>query len=141
MRGLAYVTSRGPLRGVLQMTEQHDLEGFGGCTNLGECTRACPKGIPLNVISQMNPDATVAACGNAQGMDLPTNVAPFILRGVKLVGVNSVSTPMRRASRSTTGPSCSWTTVIGHRSVAQAERTRSDGWSSTEVATRGTRPS
>ncbi|WP_395687062.1 MDR family oxidoreductase [Aestuariivirga sp.] len=49
-----------------------------------------------NVISQMNPDATVAACGLAQGMDLPTNVAPFILRGVKLVGINSVSTPMPR---------------------------------------------
>ena len=49
-----------------------------------------------NVISQINPEGTVAACGNAQGMDLPTNVAPFILRGVKLVGVNSVSTPMPR---------------------------------------------
>ena len=49
-----------------------------------------------NVISQMNPEATVAACGLAQGMDLPTNVAPFILRGVKLVGINSVSTPMPR---------------------------------------------
>ncbi|MGO0577903.1 succinate dehydrogenase/fumarate reductase iron-sulfur subunit [Ornithinimicrobium panacihumi] len=41
---------------VLAMTHQHDLEGFGGCTNLGECSRACPKGIPLNVISQMNAD-------------------------------------------------------------------------------------
>lgn len=49
-----------------------------------------------NVISQMNPEATVAACGLAQGMDLPTNVAPFILRGVKLIGINSVSTPMPR---------------------------------------------
>lgn len=38
------------------MTAQHDAEGFGGCTNLGECSRACPKGIPLNVISQMNGD-------------------------------------------------------------------------------------
>ncbi|HLS45692.1 MAG TPA: succinate dehydrogenase/fumarate reductase iron-sulfur subunit [Ornithinicoccus sp.] len=41
---------------VLSMTAQHDAEGFGGCTNLGECSRACPKGIPLNVISQMNGD-------------------------------------------------------------------------------------
>ncbi len=49
-----------------------------------------------NVISQINPEGTVAACGLAQGMDLPTNVAPFILRGVKLVGINSVSTPMPR---------------------------------------------
>ena len=44
-----------------------------------------------NVISQMNPEGTVAACGLAQGMDLPTTVAPFILRGVKLIGVNSVT--------------------------------------------------
>jgi acrylyl-CoA reductase (NADPH) len=49
-----------------------------------------------NVLSQINPDGTVAACGLAQGMDLPTSVAPFILRGVKLVGINSVSTPMPR---------------------------------------------
>lgn len=49
-----------------------------------------------NVISQIHPEGTVAACGLAQGMDLPTSVAPFILRGVKLIGVNSVSTPMPR---------------------------------------------
>jgi succinate dehydrogenase / fumarate reductase iron-sulfur subunit len=41
---------------VVSMVAQHDAEGFGGCTNLGECSRACPKGIPLNVISQMNAD-------------------------------------------------------------------------------------
>lgn len=46
---------------VTAMTEQHDAEGFGGCTNLGECSRACPKGIPLNVISQMNRDRQGAA--------------------------------------------------------------------------------
>jgi acrylyl-CoA reductase (NADPH) len=49
-----------------------------------------------NVLSQVKEDGTVAACGLAQGMDLPTNVAPFILRGVKLIGINSVSTPMPR---------------------------------------------
>ncbi len=49
-----------------------------------------------NVISQINIDGTVAACGLAQGMDLPTSVAPFILRGVKLIGINSVATPMPR---------------------------------------------
>ncbi len=46
---------------VVAMVEQHDAEGFGGCTNLGECSRACPKGIPLNVISQMNRDRQRAA--------------------------------------------------------------------------------
>lgn len=41
---------------VLGMVEQHDFEGFGGCTNIGECTAACPKGIPLDVISRLNRD-------------------------------------------------------------------------------------
>jgi len=36
------------------MVNQMDAEGFGGCTNAGECTDACPKSIPLEVISQMN---------------------------------------------------------------------------------------
>ncbi|WP_153394352.1 succinate dehydrogenase/fumarate reductase iron-sulfur subunit [Ornithinicoccus halotolerans] len=45
---------------VLQMVDQHDAEGFGGCTNLGECSNACPKGIPLNVISQLNRDLNAA---------------------------------------------------------------------------------
>ncbi|MDP2251489.1 MAG: MDR family oxidoreductase [Hydrogenophaga sp.] len=38
----------------------------------------------------------VAACGLAQGMDLPASVAPFILRGVTLYGVGSVMAPMAR---------------------------------------------
>jgi succinate dehydrogenase / fumarate reductase iron-sulfur subunit len=41
---------------VAQMVAQHDHEGFGGCTNIGECTAACPKEIPLDVISQLNGD-------------------------------------------------------------------------------------
>ncbi len=41
---------------VVDMVAQHDAEGFGGCTNIGECTSACPKGIPLDVISQLNKD-------------------------------------------------------------------------------------
>ena len=35
----------------------------------------------------------VAACGLAGGMDLPTSVAPFILRGVSLLGIDSVMCP------------------------------------------------
>jgi acrylyl-CoA reductase (NADPH) len=49
-----------------------------------------------NVISQIIPEGAVAACGLAQGMDLPTSVAPFILRGVRLIGINSVTTPKPR---------------------------------------------
>jgi len=49
-----------------------------------------------NAISQVLPEGTVAATGLAGGMDLPTSVAPFILRGVRLIGVNSVTTPQPR---------------------------------------------
>lgn len=41
---------------VVAMARQHDLEGFGGCTNIGECAATCPKEIPLDVISQLNAD-------------------------------------------------------------------------------------
>jgi acrylyl-CoA reductase (NADPH) len=41
----------------------------------------------------------VAACGMAQGLDLPGSVAPFILRGVRLIGVDSVQAPMPRRRR------------------------------------------
>jgi len=43
-----------------------------------------------NVLAQIQPEGCVAACGLAQGMDLETTVAPFILRGVTLRGVHSV---------------------------------------------------
>jgi acrylyl-CoA reductase (NADPH) len=46
-----------------------------------------------NLLSQTNYGGTVAACGLAQGSDLPTTVMPFILRGVKLVGIDSVHCP------------------------------------------------
>lgn len=44
-----------------------------------------------NVLSMTHENGCVAACGLAQGMDLPSSVAPFILRGVTLAGVNSVN--------------------------------------------------
>ncbi len=46
-----------------------------------------------NVCASMRYRGTVAACGLAQGMDLPATVAPFILRGVTLAGVDSVMAP------------------------------------------------
>jgi acrylyl-CoA reductase (NADPH) len=45
-----------------------------------------------NVLSQIKYDGAVAACGLAQGSDLPATVLPFILRDVTLAGVNSVWT-------------------------------------------------
>jgi succinate dehydrogenase / fumarate reductase iron-sulfur subunit len=48
---------------VVRMVEQHDAEGFGGCTNTGACTVSCPKEIPLDVISQLNRDYLHATTG------------------------------------------------------------------------------
>ncbi len=45
---------------------------------------------------------TVAACGLAQGMDFPGSVAPFILRGVTLCGIDSVMAPMARRAEAWT---------------------------------------
>jgi acrylyl-CoA reductase (NADPH) len=49
-----------------------------------------------NVLSMIKDGGCVAATGNAGGMDLPASVAPFILRGVTLAGVNSVTVPRDR---------------------------------------------
>ncbi|WP_101341554.1 MDR family oxidoreductase [Cereibacter azotoformans] len=49
-----------------------------------------------NLLSMIRYGGTVAACGLAAGLDLPANVAPFILRGVSLVGVDSVMCPQER---------------------------------------------
>ncbi|MCP4385469.1 MAG: oxidoreductase [Hyphomicrobiales bacterium] len=58
----------------------------GGIDAVGSNTLA-------NVISMTRRGGAVAACGNAGGMDLPTSVAPFILRGVALLGIDSVYQP------------------------------------------------
>ncbi len=46
-----------------------------------------------NVLAQTRYGGVVAACGLAQGMDLPASVAPFILRGITLAGIDSVMRP------------------------------------------------
>ncbi|MBD8061499.1 succinate dehydrogenase/fumarate reductase iron-sulfur subunit [Oceanitalea stevensii] len=45
---------------VVSMVAQQDAEGFGGCTNIGECASVCPKGIPLDTINQLNFDLRTA---------------------------------------------------------------------------------
>jgi acrylyl-CoA reductase (NADPH) len=53
-----------------------------------------------NACAQTQYGGVVTACGLAQGMDFPASVAPFILRGVNLVGIDSVMAPLglRRAA-------------------------------------------
>jgi succinate dehydrogenase / fumarate reductase, iron-sulfur subunit len=41
---------------ALKMVRQYNAEGFGSCTNIGECEAACPKEIPLEAIARMNRD-------------------------------------------------------------------------------------
>lgn len=61
----------------------------GAIDSVGSATLA-------NVLSQTRYGGAVAACGLAQGMDLPASVAPFILRGVTLAGIDSVMCPKPR---------------------------------------------
>ena len=49
---------------VQKMVHQMDSEDFGHCTNFGECSLACPKGIPLDVIGRMNRDLMFAQFKN-----------------------------------------------------------------------------
>ncbi len=65
---------------------------FGAVDSVGSKTLA-------NVIASTQYGGAVAACGLAQGIDLPTSVMPFILRGVSLLGIESVYMPMPRRQR------------------------------------------
>jgi acrylyl-CoA reductase (NADPH) len=59
----------------------------GAIDNVGSHTLA-------NVCAALKRGGAVASCGNAQGMDFPGTVAPFILRGVTLIGIDSNLCPM-----------------------------------------------
>jgi acrylyl-CoA reductase (NADPH) len=50
----------------------------------------------VNAIAQVRYGGVVTACGLAQGLDFPASVAPFILRGVRLIGIDSVMAPRER---------------------------------------------
>jgi acrylyl-CoA reductase (NADPH) len=83
--------------GASEIVARKELEGpakplakerfAGGIDSVGSTTLA-------NVLSMTRYGGAVAACGLAAGMDLPTSVAPFILRGVSLLGIDSVMCPI-----------------------------------------------
>ncbi len=52
---------------VLRMVTQMDMEGFGNCTNIGECQEACPKLISIDVIARMNRDFLRASMFGGEG--------------------------------------------------------------------------
>ena len=92
-------------------SEADYLKGLGAAEIIERATLAAP-GKPLgkeqwaaavdsvgsttlaNILAQTRYGGAVAACGLAGGMDLPASVAPFILRGVSLLGIDSVNCPM-----------------------------------------------
>jgi acrylyl-CoA reductase (NADPH) len=88
-----------------------------------------------NVLSMTRENGAIAACGLAQGMDLPATVAPFILRGVALLGVNSVTAPKplrieawnRLARDLDRGKLAAMTTTVGLDKVIDAARQIIDG--------------
>ncbi len=62
-------------RRALGMVAQMNTEAFGSCTNIGECTGACPKEIPLEVIAVMNRDYLRASVNRRD--DLVETISPF----------------------------------------------------------------
>ena len=85
--------------GASEIVERKDLSGpvkplakerwAGGIDSVGSTMLA-------NLLSMTRYGGAVAACGLAAGMDLPTSVAPFILRGVCLYGIDSVMCPIEQ---------------------------------------------
>ncbi len=95
--------------------EQHDyLRGLGAAAFVDRAALAKPVTRPLDterwagavdavgsttlatVLTQMKYGASVAACGLAGGNDLPASVIPFLLRGINLLGIDSVMCPVER---------------------------------------------
>jgi acrylyl-CoA reductase (NADPH) len=82
--GAAEIIARDELSGPAKPLNKE--RWAGGVDAVGSHTLA-------NVLSMTSYGGAVAACGLAQGMDLPASVAPFILRGVSLLGIDSVMAP------------------------------------------------
>ncbi|HET7123002.1 MAG TPA: MDR family oxidoreductase [Bradyrhizobium sp.] len=83
--GAAEVIDRSELSGPAKPLAKE--RWAGGVDSVGSTTLA-------NVLSMTKYAGAIAACGLAAGMDLPTSVAPFILRGVCLLGIDSVMCPI-----------------------------------------------
>jgi acrylyl-CoA reductase (NADPH) len=84
--------------GAAEVIDRNELSGpakplakerwAGGIDSVGSTTLA-------NLLSMTKYGGAIAACGLAAGMDLPSSVAPFILRGVSLLGIDSVMCPIK----------------------------------------------
>jgi acrylyl-CoA reductase (NADPH) len=124
--------------GAAEIVERKDLAGppkplakerwAGGVDSVGSTTLA-------NVLSMTRYGGAIAACGLAGGMDLPATVAPFILRGVSLLGIDSVMCPLALREAAWTrldsgldrGKLSVMTTEIGLADVIEAAQRIVDG--------------
>jgi acrylyl-CoA reductase (NADPH) len=124
--------------GATEIIERKELAGpakplgkerwAGGIDTVGSTTLA-------NVLSMTRYRGAVAACGLAGGMDLPTSVAPFILRNVSLLGIDSVMRPIadrrtawkRLESDLDRGKLAAMTSEIGLAEVIEAARNIVEG--------------
>jgi acrylyl-CoA reductase (NADPH) len=124
--------------GATEIIERKELAGpakplgkerwAGGIDTVGSTTLA-------NVLSMTRYRGAVAACGLAGGMDLPTSVAPFILRNVSLLGIDSVMRPTadrrtawkRLESDLDRGKLAAMTSEIGLAEVIEAARNIVEG--------------
>jgi acrylyl-CoA reductase (NADPH) len=99
MASTGRVSETGYLKGLgaAEVIDRNELAGpakplakerwAGGIDSVGSTTLA-------NLLSMTKYGGAIAACGLAAGMDLPSSVAPFILRGVCLLGIDSVMCPI-----------------------------------------------
>jgi acrylyl-CoA reductase (NADPH) len=88
--------------GATEIIDRNELAGpakplakerwAGGVDSVGSMTLA-------NLLSMTKYGGAIAACGLAGGIDLPSSVAPFILRGVCLLGIDSVMCPIERRNK------------------------------------------
>ncbi|MDO9413163.1 MAG: MDR family oxidoreductase [Pseudolabrys sp.] len=85
--GATEIVERAALTGPVKMLAKE--RWAGGIDSVGSTTLA-------NLLSMTRYGGAVAACGLAGGMDLPSSVAPFILRGVCLYGIDSVMCPLAK---------------------------------------------
>lgn len=104
--------------GASEIIDREQLNGDVrplGKTRWAGAVDAVGSRILANVISMTKENGCVTACGLAQGMDLPSSVAPFILRGVTLAGVNSVTVPYARRVKA-------WQRLAADLPAAQLDR-------------------
>ena len=82
---------------VVAMIEQADAEGFGSCSNEGECEAVCPKEIPISNIARMTREYTRASCSSGEYSD---SLGP----GGSRLGLRSCPPSLRLQSRPSAAP-------------------------------------